>query len=76
MWIYSARLGILIPGGIWSIAPYTPPLFGRRAVISILRSGSQGPDCRSFRFSHALVLTVGNTVELLVDCSEGQFARH
>ena len=35
---------------------------------------SRGPDCRSFRFSHALVVTVGSTIELLVGCSGGQFA--
>ena len=76
MWIYLARLGILILGGLRPIAPCLPPLLGRLAVIAILRSGSRGPDCRSFRFSHAFVLTVGSTAELLVGCSRGQFARH
>ena len=40
MWIYPARLGILIPGGLQPIAPYPPPLLMRQAVIAILRSGS------------------------------------
>ena len=61
MWIYSACLGILIPGGLRAIAPCPPPLLGRRAVIAVLRFGSRGLDCRSFRFSHAPVLTVGST---------------
>ena len=55
---------------------YPPPLLGWRVVIAILRSRSRGPDCRSFFFSHALVLTVGSTAELLVGCSRGQFSRH
>ena len=76
MWIYQARLGILIPGGLWLIAPCPPPLLGRRAVIAILRSGSQGLDYKSFRFSHVPVLIIGSTVELLVYCLGGQFARH
>ena len=76
MWIYPAHLGILVPGGLRLIAPCPPPLLGQRAVISIMRSGSPGPDCRSFRFSHALVLTGGSTAELLVGCSGGQFAWH
>ena len=76
MWIYPARLGILIPGGLRLIAPCPPPLLGRQAVIAILRSGSRGPGCRSFCFSHVPVLTVGSTAELLVGCSGGQFARH
>ena len=76
MWIYLARLGILIPGGLRLIAPCPSPLLGRRAVIAILRSRSRGPDCKSFCFSHAPVLTVGSTAELLVGCSGGQFARH
>ena len=76
MWFYSDCLGILIPGGLWPISPCPPPLLGRRAVIAILRSGSRGPDCRSFRFSHAPVLTVGSTTELLVGCLGGQFAPH
>ena len=42
MWIYPARLRILIPGGLRPIAPYPPPLLGLQAVIAILRSGSQG----------------------------------
>ena len=71
MWIYLALLGILIPGGLRPIAPCPSPLLGWRAVISILRFGSRGLDCRSFRFSHAPVLTVGSTVELLVGCSGG-----
>ena len=76
MWIYPARLGILIPRGLRPIAPYPPPLLGWRAIISILRYESHGPDCRSFHFSHVVVLTVGSTVELLVGCSGGQFSRH
>ena len=76
MWIYPTRLGTLILGGLRSIAPCPPPLLGRQAIIAILRSGSRGPDCRSFRFSHAPVLTVGRTAELLVGCSGGQFAQH
>ena len=32
-------------------------LLGRRVVIVILRYGSRGPDCRSFCFSHAPVLS-------------------
>ena len=76
MWIYPARLGILILEGLWPITPCPPPLLGRQAVIAILRCGSRGPDCRNFRFSHAPVLTVGSIVELLVGCSGGQFPRH
>ena len=76
MWIYQALLGILIPGGLRPIAPCPSPLLRRRAVIAILRSGSRGPDCRSFRFSHAPVLIVCSTTELLIGCSGGQFARH
>ena len=76
MWIYPAQLGILIPGGLRPIIPYIPPSLGRRPVIVILRSGSRGPDCRSFRFSHAPVLEVGSTVELPVGCLGGQFAWH
>ena len=75
MWIYPARLEILIPGGLWPIAHCPPSLLGWRAVIAILRSGSRGPDCRHFRFSHALVLKVGSTAELLVSFLGGQFAR-
>ena len=76
MWFYPVCLGTLIPGGLLQIAPCSSPLLGRLAVIAILRSGSRGLDCRSFHFSHAPVLTVGNTIELLVGCSRGQFARH
>ena len=76
MWIYPARIGILIPGGLRPIAPCPPPLLGWRTVIDILRSESRGPDYRSFRFSHSFVLTVGSTAELLVSCSGGQFSRH
>ena len=76
MWIYPTRLGILILGGLRPIAPCPPPLLGWRAVIAILRSRSRGLDCRNFRLSHALVLTVGSAAELLVDCSGGQFSRH
>ena len=71
MWIYPARLGILIPWGIRPIIPCYPPLPGQRAVIDILRPRYRGPDCKSFHFSHAPVLTVGSTVELLVGCSGG-----
>ena len=71
MWIYPAQLGILILRGLQPIAPCLPPLLRRRAVIVIMRSGSRGSDCRSFRSSHALVLTVGSTAELLVGCSGG-----
>ena len=66
MWIYPARLDILIPGGLRPIAPYPPPTLGRRAVISILKLGSRGPDCRSFCFSHAPALIIGSTIGLLV----------
>ena len=52
MWIYPARLGILIPGGLRPIALCPLPLLGRRAVIAILRSGSRGLDYRSSHFSH------------------------
>ena len=76
MWIYSARLGILILGGLWLIAPCPPLLLGRRTVIAILRSGSRGPCCRSFHFSHVLILTIGSTAELLIGCLGSQFARH
>ena len=76
MWIYPAHLGILIPGGLRPIAPCPPSLLGRRAVIAIPRYESRGPDCRSFHFSHAPLLTVGSTAELLVGCSGGQFTRH
>ena len=72
----SDRLGILILGGLRPITACPPPLLGRRAVISILRFGSQGSDCRSFRFSHTPVLTVGSTAKLLVGCLGGQFARY
>ena len=34
----------------------------------------RGSDCRSFCFSHALVVTIGSTIELLVGCSGGQFS--
>ena len=76
MWIYSACLEILIPGGLQPITPCPLPSLGRRAVIAILKSESQGPDCRSFRFSHVPVLIVGSTTELLVGCLGGQFAWH
>ena len=66
MWIYPARLSILMPRGLRPIAPCPPPLLGRQAVIAIMRSGLQGLDCRGFRFSPAPVLTFGSTVELLV----------
>ena len=67
---------MLILGGLRPIAPCPSPLLGQRAVISILRSGFRGPDGRSFRFSHAPVLTIGRIAELLVGCSRGRFARH
>ena len=76
MWIYPTRLSILIPGGLRTIAPCSPPSLGQRAVISILRPRSRGPDYRSFRFSHAPALKFGSTTGLLVGCSEGQFSRH
>ena len=76
MWIYPTRLGILIPRGLWPIAPCPLPSLGRRAIIFILRLGSRGPDCRSFRFSHASTLTIGSTARLLVGCSGGQFAQY
>ena len=76
MWIYLARLGILIPRGLRPIAPCPPPLLRWQVVVAILRSGSRGPDYRSFCFSHTLVLTVGNTAKLLGGCSRGQFVRH
>ena len=76
MWIYPTRLGILIPRGLRPITPCPPPFLGRRAIIPILRSGTRGSSYRSFRFSHALVLTDGSTAELLVGYSGGQFARH
>ena len=65
MWIYPARLGVLTLGGLWPIAPCPSPLLRRRAVLAILRSKFQGPDCRSFHFSHAPVLIVDSTAELL-----------
>ena len=76
MWIYPAHLGILIPRGLWPIAPCPPPLLGQRVMIAILRYGSGGSDFRSFRFSHFPVLTVCSTTKLLVSCSRGQFSRH
>ena len=76
MWIYSARLGILIPGDLLPIAPCPSPLPRRRAVIAIPRFGLRGSDCRGFRFSPSPVLTVGSTVELPVGCSGGQLSRH
>ena len=76
MWIYPTHVGILIPGGLRPIAPYPPPLLGRRAVISILRFGFRGLDCRSFHFSFAPVLTVGSTAKMVVGCLGGQFALH
>ena len=76
MCTYPARLGILIPGGLRPIHPCPLPLLGQRAVIAIMSSKSQGTDCRSFRFSHAPLLTVCSTSKLLVGCSGGQFARH
>ena len=57
--------------GLRPISPCLPLSLGRRAIIAILRSKSRGPDCRSFRSSHAPVLTVGSIVELLVGCSLG-----
>ena len=74
MWIYLARPDILIPWSLRPIAPCPPPLLGRRAVIDIMRSEPRGLDCKSFHFSHALVLTIGSTIGLLVGCSRGQFA--
>ena len=71
MWIYSAQLGILIPGGLRPIAPCLPPSLGRRVVIVIMRLGSRGPDCMIFRSSHAPILTVCSIVELLVGYSGG-----
>ena len=71
MWIYLTRLGILIQGDLWLIAPCPPPLLGRRAVIAILRSWPRGSDYKGFRFSPTLVLIVGSTSELLVGCSGG-----
>ena len=71
MWIYPTRLGILIPGGLWPIAPGLPPSLGQRAVIAILRSRSQGLNCRSLCSSHSPVLTVGSAVELLIGCLGG-----
>ena len=79
MWFYPVYLEILIQGGgggLRPIAPCPPPLLRRRAIIYILRSRFPWPDCRSFRFSHAPILTTSSTVELLVGCSGGQFARH
>ena len=64
MWIYPARLGIWIPGGLRPIAPCLPPLLGRRAVIVILRSRSRGSDCRSIHSSHAPILTGGSTADV------------
>ena len=71
MWIYSARLGILIIGGLRPIAPCPLPLPGRRAVTAILRSGLRGRDSRNFRFSNAHALTIGSIAEMLVGCSGG-----
>ena len=76
MWTYSACLGILILGGLRSIAPCLPPALERRAVITILRPGSQGLNCRSFRFSHAPVLTISSTIGQLVGYLGGQFSQH
>ena len=76
MWIYLARPDILIPGGLRLITPCPSPLLGRRAVIDILRSESREPDCKSLRFTHTLVLTIGSTIGLLVGCSGGQFAQY
>ena len=76
MWIYPTHLGILIPRGLRPIAPCPPPLLRQRAVITILMSGFRELYYRSFCFSHALVLTVGSIAEMLVGCSEGQFAWH
>ena len=50
--------------------------FWSKQQIAILRPISRGPDYRSFHFSHAPALKIGNTAELLVGCSEGQFSRH
>ena len=76
MWIYPARLEILISGGLRPIAPYLPPSLRWQAVIAILRSGSRGLDCRSFRSSQSPDMEVGSTVKLLVGCLGAQFARH
>ena len=76
MWIYPALLGILIPGSLRPIAPCLLPSLGRRSLIAILRYGFRCPDCRSFRLSHAPVLTIGSTTELLVGYSGGQSSRH
>ena len=37
---------------------------------------TRGPNCKTFHFSHAPVLTVGSTAELLVGCLGSQFVRH
>ena len=76
MWIYPVRLGVLILRGLRPIAPCPPLSLGWQAVISILRSRLQGPDCRSFRFSHAPTLTIDSTIGLLVGCSRDQIAQH
>ena len=47
-----------------------------RSVVAILRPGSRGLDCGSFRFSLASALTIGSIVGLLVGCSEDQLAQH
>ena len=76
MWIYLAYLGILVPGGLRPIALCPSPFPEWRAIIAILWSKLQGPDYRSFHFSHAPALTIGSTSGLLVGCSGGQFAQH
>ena len=68
----SARVSIL--GGQRLIAPYLPPVLGRRSIVTILKLGSRGPDCGSFRFSHAPALTIGSTAGLLVGHWKDQLA--
>ena len=50
MWIYLARLGILISGDLRPIDPCPPPSLRWRAVIAILQPGLQGPDIGAFVF--------------------------
>ena len=57
------------------IAPCPPPLPGWRDVTAIFQSGLQVSDCRSFRFSNTLALTIGSTIGLLVGCLGGKFAQ-
>ena len=61
-----------------SIANYSMSSFLARAANCDFYSGDcdSGPDCWSFHLSHAPVLTIDSTGELLTSCSGGQSVQH